>query len=78
MRTTVTLDKDVYDAVLHLSRASGKRLGKVLSEVARRGMKAPDITVRRKGRFPVVDVPPDAPMIALESIRKFLDEEGHF
>ena len=77
MRTTVTLDNEVYDAVMHLSRASGKRLGKVLSEVARRGMKSPGFKFRRKGRFPVVDVPPNAPM-AVESICRFLDEEGHF
>lgn len=73
------MDQDVYDAILHLSRASGRRLGKVLSEVARRGIKGDTkFTFRRKGRFPVFDVPPDAPMISLEAIRKFLDEEGHF
>lgn len=31
VRTTVTLDDDVYEAAMHLSRSSGERLGKVLS-----------------------------------------------
>ena len=34
MRTTVTLDSDVYQAAMHVSRMTGKRLGKVLSELA--------------------------------------------
>lgn len=59
MRTTVTLDDDVYEAALHLSRSSGERLGKVLSDLARRGMRserAPRGKTRR--RFPQFEVPP--------------------
>lgn len=36
VRTTVTLDDDVYEAAMHLSLTSGERLGKVLSMLARR------------------------------------------
>ena len=79
MRTTVTLDDDVYEAAMHLSQTSGERLGKVLSELARRGLKPAGITPRRgKRRFPVFDVPENAPVIAATRIQRVIDEEGIF
>jgi hypothetical protein len=69
LRTTVTLDDDVHDAAMHLSRSSGERLGKVLSMLARRGLKR---------RFPVFDVPADAPVIPVSRIQRVIDEEGLF
>lgn len=79
MRTTVTLDRDVHEAALHLSRVSGRRLGKVLSELARRGM-ACEIprSGRKKGRFPVFDIPPNAPIIPASRVQQVIDEEGYF
>ncbi|MCC6392249.1 MAG: antitoxin [Bryobacterales bacterium] len=77
MRTTVTLDDDVYEAVLHLSRSSGERLGKVLSEMARRGMsagRAPRGKSRR--RFPQFEVPPGAAILAASRIQRAIDEDG--
>jgi ATP-dependent helicase YprA (DUF1998 family) len=38
MRTTVTLDDDIYEAGLSQARATGQRLGKVLSDMARRAL----------------------------------------
>jgi hypothetical protein len=69
MRTTLTLDDDVYEAALKMSRASGERLGKVISRLARHGLPR---------RFPVFDVRSDAPMMTVESIDKFIEEEGLF
>ncbi|HJT90049.1 MAG TPA: hypothetical protein VJ732_19395 [Bryobacteraceae bacterium] len=70
MRTTVTLDDDIYQAATHLSRASGERLGKVLSRLARRGLKP------EARRFPVFDVPANAPMIPASRIQRLIDREG--
>ncbi len=79
MRTTVTLDEDVYQAALHLSRASGERLGKVLSMLARRGLKAADSPARRSTRrFPVFDVPASAPVIPASRIQRVIDKEELF
>jgi len=77
MRTTVTLDSDVYEAALSLSRLSGERLGKVLSQMARRGLQQKS-SPRRKGRrrFPTFDVFPGAPVIPASRITRVLDEEG--
>jgi hypothetical protein len=79
MRTTVTLDQDVYEAALHLSRSSGERLGRVLSTLARRGMTASQPPAKRaSGRFSAFDVAPDAPIIPATRIQRILDEEGLF
>lgn len=77
VRTTLTLDDDVYQAALHLARASGRRLGAVVSELVRRGLaRAEPPPRRRKRRFPVFEVPADAPMIPAARVQEFLDEEG--
>ena len=79
MRTTVTLDDDVYEAAIHLSRTSGERLGKVLSMLARRGLKPADAPTRRsKRRFPVFEVAANAPVIPASRIQRVIDEEGLF
>ena len=75
MRTTLTLDDDVYQAVSTLSHTSGLSLGKVLSKVARRGLK-PAPMKKKKNGLPTFDVPPGAPMIPGNLIQKFWDEEG--
>lgn len=64
---------------MHLSRASGERFGKVLSVLARRGLKQADSPGRRsKRRFPVFDVPANAPLISASRIQRVIDEEGLF
>jgi hypothetical protein len=79
MRTTVTLDDDVYQAALHVSRSSGERLGKVLSTFARRGITSVKPPSRKSSRrFPIFDVPPGAPIIPASRIERVMDEEGLF
>jgi len=73
MRTTLTLDDDVYQAALQISKSSGERLGKVVSILIREGLRAP-----AQRRFPLFDVAPGTPMMTLESIDKFIEEEGLF
>jgi hypothetical protein len=79
MRTTVTLDEDIYEAALNLSRLSGERLGRVISKLARRGLvqtKPPGRKASR--RFPTFVIPPGAPVISASRIERVLDEEGLF
>ncbi len=62
---------------MHLSRASGERLGKVLSTLARRGLKPTDSPARRSTRrFPVFDVPANAPVVPASRMQRVFDEEG--
>src|SRR5437899_4581420 len=79
MRTTVTLDDDVYEAAAHLSRVSGKRLGKVLSGLVRRGLARQEPPARAKSRrFPSFRVPSGAPLIPASRVQRIIDEEGLF
>lgn len=76
MRTTITLDDDVYESAMHLSRASGERFGKVLSKLARRGLCEAPVGKKASKRFPMFDVPADAPIIPASKIQRMIDEEG--
>jgi hypothetical protein len=79
MRTTVSLDTDVYEAAMHISQSSGKRLGVVLSDLARRGLNQNNVPVKqRKARFPVFSVPADAPIIPASRVQRVINEEDLF
>jgi hypothetical protein len=75
MRTTVTIDDDVFDAVQAQAQASGKRLGEVLSQIARAGLQASAATGNVNG-LPVFKVPAGAEVIPTSRAREFLAEEG--
>lgn len=80
MKTTVTLDDDVYEAAQARAQATGKPLGRVLSEMARQALRSsgstPKRSAKRASRFPVFEVPPSAPMIPASRVQKALDEDG--
>ena len=77
MRTTVTLDPDIHEAATQMAQASGKRLGEVLSELARRGLHPSPAPARRKSRrFPTFDVPAGAPKLSMARLQRVIDEEG--
>ncbi len=75
MRTTVTLDDDVAAAARELSRTSGRRLGKVLSDLARRGLGASPSFAERKG-FPTFRVPPRAQVIPADRARRLMEDDA--
>jgi len=73
MRTTVNLDADVYKAAASLAAQRKSTLGKVLSDLARRGL-APSAKAVTRGGFPVFDVPAGAPPITSEMVREAEEE----
>lgn len=74
MRTTLTLDDDVARAAKELARTTGKRLGKVVSDLARRGLKS-EAGFATKGNFPTFRVPPDAEVIPADRARALLEDD---
>ena len=79
MRTTVTLDDDIYEAALSHARATGQRLGRVLSDMARQALQPEPQTHGHRGstgRFAAFDVPPNAGVIPASRIQKALDDDG--
>ncbi|HYU42030.1 MAG TPA: antitoxin [Vicinamibacteria bacterium] len=73
MRTTVDVDTDVLQAARSLARSQRRSLGRVLSDLARRGL-APRREDSRRG-FPVFQVSPDAPPLTSETVARALDDE---
>jgi hypothetical protein len=78
MRTTVTIDDDVYEAALANSRATGRRLGRVLSDMARTALQPQQTppSRRKRSRFASFDVPEGSPVISAAKVQKSLDEDG--
>jgi hypothetical protein len=77
MRTTVTIDDDVYEAAVANAQATGRRLGQVLSEMARTALEPRQPSPRkRRSRFATFDVPKGSRMISASKIQKALDDEG--
>lgn len=74
MRTTITLDKDIFEAARSLAASSGKKLGQVVSQLARRGLRAPSEAATKNG-LPVFRVPADAPVIPSDRARDLLADE---
>ena len=68
IRTTLTLDDDVFSAARSLAAARGLSLGKAVSELARRGATS-ELSLRKKNGFFVFDVPLDAPRFGLTEVQ---------
>ncbi|MGC4120342.1 MAG: hypothetical protein QM765_38325 [Myxococcales bacterium] len=75
MRTTLTLDDDVAAAAKALTEATGKTLGKVVSELMRRGLRSEQAGKRHKG-IPTFEVPSDAEIIPADRATRILAEES--
>ena len=78
VRTTVTIDDDVYEAALANAQATGRRIGRVLSEMARTAIEKRQIppSTKKRKRFASFDVPKGARTISASKIQKALDEDG--
>jgi hypothetical protein len=73
MRTTLTIDDDLLMAAKSLAQSRSVSVGTVISELARKGLRAP-VRIRRRNGFPVIDVPKTARPITPEDVKKIEDE----
>lgn len=76
MRTTLTLENDVYEAAQSMAQASGKRLGEVVSLLMRRGLKASVETAPARSSLPVFQVASEDPIIPSNRARDLLADEA--
>lgn len=75
MRTTIDLDDDVVLAAKELAASSGKTMGKVISELFRKGLR-PKAWVRVRNGVPLLGPrKPDDPILTMEFINRLRDEE---
>jgi hypothetical protein len=73
MRTTLTVDDDVLQAARILAESKRVSVGKAISDLARKGLRA-DSNRKKRNSFPLFSVPSDARTIGLEDVRKIEDE----
>lgn len=75
MRTTLTIDDDVLAVARALAARKGVSVGRVLSDLARRGIRsAPAAAQRQRNGGAVFAVDPDAGPITHEDIRRSLSD----
>ena len=73
MRTTISIDDDLVPAVKSFAKNREISLGQAVSELVRRGLQAPMQTTVKNGLHVVV-LPPGAPKVTAEHVRKLQDE----
>lgn len=73
MRTTLSIDDDVLIAVRYLAEQKKVALGKILSDLARKGLQN-QMKIKHLDDFPVFNVPKNAAPITPEHV-KMLDDE---
>jgi hypothetical protein len=73
MRTTLSIDDDVFREVKAYAESRDVAIGKAVSELVRRGLHAP-LRTRVVNGFHVVDLPSGSPGIATEDVKKLQEE----
>jgi hypothetical protein len=78
MRTTLDIEDDVLQAAKELAQQKNSTAGRVISELARRGLALPmeGRKNRSKMRCGVPLLPSRGEVITLERVQKIRDEEG--
>lgn len=71
----MTLDDDVFEAAKAQAEASGKKLGEVLSQLARRGLRASPGGTGKRG-LPVFKVRPNSRIIPSTRAKELLAEDA--
>ena len=74
MRTTLSIDEDVLQAARALAAAERQPLGRVISDLARRGLAPRADRIGSEDGFPVFTVDPNAPVITPDMVAVALDE----
>jgi hypothetical protein len=74
MRTTINLDDDIAPIVKQYAESRAVGLGKAISELVRRGIRAEHPTRMVNGLL-VFDLPPNSPRVDTRTVRELESEE---
>jgi len=78
MRTTLDIDDDVLQAAKEIAASHGSTTGKVISDLARRGLAPPRQKVRVRNGVPLLPARErGSPPLTLEFINKLRDEDPY-
>ena len=75
MRTTLDLDADVLQAAKELAESRGTTAGKVLSELARKGLEGPRAARVRNG-VPLLPGRERAARVTMKLVNELRDDDG--
>ena len=73
MRTTLSLDDDVFREVKAYAESRDVAIGRAVSELVRRGLHAP-LRTRLVNGFHVVELPPGSPTVSSDDVERLQDE----
>jgi hypothetical protein len=73
MRTTLSLDDDVFQVVRRYAESRSLALGKAVSELVRKGLAAP-VPMRTVNGIQVFDLPPDSPRVTTKRVKELESE----
>lgn len=73
MRTTLSLDDDVFQLARGYAKSRSLALGKAVSELVRKGLSAP-VRTRVVNGIHVFDLPPGGPRVTSERIKELESE----
>jgi hypothetical protein len=77
MRTTLSLEPDVYQAAKALAESSGRTMGQVVSELLRKAIRGtPEPPLDKEGAIPVFRVSERARIIPSNRAAELMAEEG--
>lgn len=78
MRTTLDIEDDVLRAAKELAERENRTTGKVLSDLARRGLASPARSSRKRARMRggVPVLPSRGSIVTLERVQRLRDKEG--
>ena len=75
MRTTLDIDDDILQAVKEIASARRSTAGKVISELARKGLAPPRLKVRFRNGVPLLNRPPGTRPLTMEEVNRLRDED---
>ena len=75
MRTTVDIDEDVLRAAKALAEDREQSLGRVLSDLARRGLQPSGAKAVRRSGLPVLPRLPGARPVTPEHVKELLEQD---
>ena len=74
MRTTLTLDDDIFELAARQAKLRGVSLGKTVSDLLRKGLNA-STPAQAKDGLVVFHLPPDSPKVTTDDVRR-IEAEG--
>jgi len=73
MRTTVDLDEDILRTAKDLARENEQSLGRVISDLARRGLNPPTRKFKTRNGVPLLMPKPGAKLVTSEHVKELLE-----